>query len=215
MPLPQHQQPDPAAALSCIDSIEARAQPRFRLMLRTSKLIGEAGEFFCVVRDISQGGVRLRLFHPIPDGRLALELSNGERFAIEHVWRANGEAGFRFTDPVDVDSFIAEPTLFPKRPVRLRMVVDASLSSGDLTSSVELVDVSQHGAKIRSGLQLETGQLVRLGVAGEQPVYARVRWGRHPQYGLVFERAFRLDELAALVWGWHCAAPSFALQAVG
>jgi hypothetical protein len=214
MSLSQRLEPNPVP-LASIGGIEARQDPRLRLMLRTSKLVGSTGEFFCVVRDISQGGVRLRLFHPLPEGGLALELSNGDRYPIEQVWRANGEAGFRFTRPVDVDSFIAEPTLFPKRPVRLRMVTQASLASGSLSSSVHLADISQHGAKISSGVRLETGQLVRLGLSAGQPVYARVRWANHPQYGLAFERAFRLDELAALVWDWHRAAAPFALEAAG
>lgn len=195
--------------------MDARAEPRFRLMMRTSKLISGEREFFCVVRDISQGGMKLRLFHPVPQGRLELELSNGDRFAIEHVWQAGEEAGFRFSGPVDVESFIAEPTFFPKRPVRLRLEIGASLSFGGVATSIELQDISQHGAGILSGLRLETGQIVHLGLAGAAPLFARVRWGSHPHYGLVFERAFRLDELAAIVWEWHRASMVPMLQATG
>ena len=191
---------DPVAAATHDHGEELRTAPRFTLMMRTSKLIGSGGEFFCVVRDVSETGVRLRLFHPLPEARLVLELGNGEHYCIERVWEANGEAGFRFAAPIDVAGFIAEVSHYPKRPVRLKVGLVADLACRGMTSSVTIEDISQQGAGIRSGLQLETEQIVSLSGDGIAPVYARVRWSRHPAYGLVFERAYRLDELARLAW---------------
>ena len=66
---------------------DLRDAPRFSLVIRTAKLICRSGEYPCVVRDVSATGVRVRLFDALPpDSHLALELANGERYAMERVW---------------------------------------------------------------------------------------------------------------------------------
>ena len=48
------------------DDAEQRTAPRFTLLIRAAKLIGPEGEYLCVVRDASESGVSVRLFHPLP-----------------------------------------------------------------------------------------------------------------------------------------------------
>ncbi|MGE0284318.1 MAG: PilZ domain-containing protein, partial [Rhizobiaceae bacterium] len=99
-----------------------RGAQRFTLLIRTAKLVCESGEFLCVIRDVSETGLRLKLFHHLPQDRhLALELANGEVYFVEKVWERDGHAGFRFAAPIDVQGFIAEVSPFPRRQVRLRM----------------------------------------------------------------------------------------------
>jgi hypothetical protein len=98
---------------------EMRGAQRFTLLIRTAKLVCESGEFICVVRDVSETGVRVRLFHDLPvDRRMALELGNGEVYFIEKVWERDSLAGFQFSAPIDVQGFIAEVSPYPRGKCR-------------------------------------------------------------------------------------------------
>lgn len=176
---------------------ELRDTPRFSLIIRSAKLVCESGEYLCVVRDISATGCRLRLFHePPPDRHLFLELANGERHAIERMWAADGHAGYRIAQPIDVNDFVVEPSPFPKRPLRLRLKLPARVVAGSMISPATLHDLSQRGGRIEAAFHLAMDQQVRLEVDGLRAVYAKVRWRHQNAYGLVFDNTFRLDELA-------------------
>jgi hypothetical protein len=181
---------------------EARVAPRVTLLLRVAKLVVDGCEFPCVLRDVSPGGIRARLFVPLPDqAGCTLELGNGARFAIEPVWQRDGEAGFRFREaPVDLALLIEEPSPFPRRHLRLRLEAPLLVHSlaDDLALSGRLTDLSQHGAAAELGPGLALRQLVRLELPGCAPIDARLRWRRGTAHGLVFDRCFRLDELAEL-----------------
>jgi hypothetical protein len=181
------------------DVSELRATPRFSLLIRSAKLVYENAEYLCIVRDVSASGVRLRLFHPLPpDERVTLELATGETFAIERVWEREDHGGFRFADPIDVERFIAEAGPYPKRPLRLRMALDATLSAEDSTLGARICDLSREGACIETPQRLAIGQKIRLEARGLPPLTAIVCWRELPAYGLSFQQSFTFEELARL-----------------
>lgn len=187
--------PDAAA-----DGRELRGAERLTLMLRVAKVVCDDSELPCIIRDVSATGVRLRLFHPLSvQARLALELANGDFYFIEKVWERDGEAGFRFSAPIDIQAFIAEASPYPRRPVRLRMHVPAVISSRGATHAVSLRDLSQNGARIEIAAQLDFDQRLRIDVPGLPTIEARVRWRSHTECGLVFEQTIRLDDFARMV----------------
>ncbi len=199
---------------------DMRTAPRFTVMLRTAKLVSDSGEFLCIVRDVSATGLRLRLFHAMPcEERLALELANGDHYFIEKVWEKDSEAGFRFAAPIDVDLFMAEASPWPKRALRLKMSLPAQLSAQNETGPARLLDLSQAGAKIESDRPLAMYQLVKLSIDGLESLYGWVRWRNELEAGIVFERTFKLDELARLAWDLqnprtsHSLAPEHSLAA--
>lgn len=177
-----------------------RGAERLTLMLRVAKLIGEDFELPCIIRDVSATGVRLRFFNPLPaERRLALELANGDFYFIEMVWERGNECGFQFSAPIDVEAFIAEVSPHPKRPVRLRTHVAATLSSRGVAHAIVLRDLSQNGARIETAQPLDFDRRLRIDAAGLPAIEARVRWCSHPEYGVVFERTFRLDDFARMI----------------
>lgn len=178
-----------------------RAARRVALLLRAGKLVSEAGEFLCILRDASTGGLKARLFHELPPAqRFAVELANGQRFPIELVWQRDGHAGFRFLDgPIDVHALTDESSVFPKRNIRLRVSVPVSVHVGEERHGGLLRDLSQNGAQIDIEPGLAIGQQVSLAVEGLPRLVARVRWRRGTAHGVIFQRGFRLDELAALI----------------
>jgi hypothetical protein len=163
----------------------------------------------CVVRDISATGARLRLFHePPPERHVFLELSNGDRHVMECVWVADGHAGFRIAQPIDVNAFLVEPSPFPKRPIRLRIQRPAVLTVGGVRHPATLIDLSQKGARITADCHLAVSQQITLDIPGIGAIPAKVRWRGKDGYGLVLEQTFRLDELASFAFDLQHSANS-------
>ncbi len=176
---------------------DLRATPRFALLLRSAKLIGTDVEHLCIVRDVSQSGCKLRLFTPIgEDDQLALEVSTGERLPVELIWERDGEAGFRFREPIDVTHFVAESGPYPKRPIRVRVDHPARLSLSGQVVPVTLQNLSRQGAGIETDMHLAIGQKMLVEAEGLPTFEATVCWRQHPQYGLVFGQLMSLSELA-------------------
>jgi hypothetical protein len=187
-------------ANSIQQSADQRSENRVSLLLRAGKLIADQGEFLCIVRDVSAGGIKVRLLHDLPQvNRLELELANGENYPLELVWKNEDHAGFRFLDrPIDLVAVVDEPSRFPKRGIRLRLEMPVEIKLGDELHEAKLCDLSQHGAQIEIEPGLAIGQRVSLCAKGFAELESRVRWRRRGAHGLVFQRGFRLDELARL-----------------
>lgn len=177
--------------------VDMRDAPRFSLVMRTAKLLCESGEYVCVVRDISATGTKLRLFHECPpDTHLLLELANGNRYPLERVWREGDHAGFRFATPIEVSEFVEETSPYPRRPLRLRLPRSSLVTADGRDLRAMLINISQQGACIEASGELPVKQQVRLEVPGLPLRFGHVCWRRKYTHGLVFQRSFRLDELA-------------------
>ncbi|MFC3173930.1 PilZ domain-containing protein [Novosphingobium bradum] len=177
---------------------ERRATPRVTVMIRPAKLIADDREFLCVVRDLSDSGLKLRLFHALPDHeRLTIEFESGERHAIRMIWQADELVGCGFVDDVDLPRLIAaHEGPYPRRQPRLQIALDAVLCTGGLRTPITLRDLSQRGAAIDCPGWLMIDELVRIECEVLPTIHAKIRWRRPPRYGVVFEQTFRLEELA-------------------
>jgi hypothetical protein len=185
---------------------------RFTLLLRAAKLIGPAGEYLCILRDVSATGLKLRLFHPLPGGdALEIELANGDRYRIEPVWQARGHAGFRFADgEVALEPLLREQAQFPKRAIRLRSDLPGLLHCEGGACAAILRDISQDGARIECDLPLAIGQALTIEAAPFPPLRAHVRWRKGTAHGVSFVRHFALDELARLLAAATDESPAIA-----
>ena len=197
----RHDESLPVLASVADDEAEQRSAPRFTLLIRAAKLIGPAGEFLCVVRDASQTGVSVRLFHPLPaDVPLTLEMPNGDRHELERVWETEGKAGFRFAGPADIERIVEAPSRFLRRAVRVNIEVPCELIAGIRRVSGSIHNLSQQGAQITTAERLSLLQRVKIRADGMPEIAGKVRWRRNDSYGLSFEDTFQFAELAALVF---------------
>ena len=191
-----------SAALEQPRRIEQRANERIRLLLRAGKLRTPAGEFLCILRDVSDRGVKVRMFHPVPaDHGLELELGSGEHFRIGLVWQRGDYAGFRFIDgPIAVQRLIEDASQLPRRHLRLRLgrPVTVLLECAGLMLPAQLSDLSQHGAAVVLERRLAIGQPVRIEAPLLPGLHARICWRRGRLHGVVFQAGFRLEALAEL-----------------
>jgi hypothetical protein len=183
--------------------VEQRAAPRFTLLIRAAKLVSAQGEFVCVLRDVSQTGVSMRLFHALPRGEdFELHMPAGAIYRIARVWNRGNEAGFRFAQPVDVAQLINESGDYPKRGLRLGLCFPARLVTLTQAFSVVVENLSQQGARIACDGLLAIDQSVLIeapeafGVL--RTVRAKVRWRRRQSYGLVFDDTFTLGDFARM-----------------
>ncbi|MBV7258702.1 PilZ domain-containing protein [Erythrobacter crassostreae] len=181
-------------------SAESRVAPRFTLLIRAARLVAHEGEFVCVIRDVSETGVSVRLFHTLPKGDpLELHMPGGGRYEVRPVWERNNEAGFEFTKPVDVAQLINEAGEYPKRGLRLGVFFPITV--GTLTQSCEGVveNLSQQGARFECDNVFAIDQTLRLSSPeGLKEIRAKVRWRRDNQYGVVFDDTFTLGDFARL-----------------
>lgn len=187
----------PSVAQAAGDSREA---PRLTLLIRAAKLVSGETEFLCVLRDASETGVSVRLFHPLPaDLDLTLELPNGDRHALDRVWEEDGRAGFRFRDTVDLDRII-DSRSHMRRSMRVRLEVPCSLVVAGRRVSATIGNLSQEGALIRTEEKLSLIQRIRIAIEDGPEIAAKVRWRREDDYGVSFEDSFKFAELAALAF---------------
>lgn len=179
---------------------EQRVARRYTPLIRAAKIIAEAGEFLCVVSDISSLGVSVRLFHPLPrKGALKLEMPNGEQLTIEPVWVQDGRAGFRFGEEIDLSRVLSGHSKWPKRPIRLNVAMPAMLSGLTGRFDATIRNISLQGAQIDCEARLAIDQRLRLSSKDLPEIVTKVRWRKGNLYGLVFDTTFQFAELARIV----------------
>ncbi len=188
----------PDAGGSARAGSELRGAPRFALLLRVAKLVVDGRERFCVIRDASATGLKVRLFAPLPHpAALAIEMANGDRHRVECMWNANDHAGLRFVEPIELDRLLDEARgVGQRRHVRLRVALGGVLTSGKEAVAVAFHDISQQGASFDSDKWLMINELVKIETAVLPPIFAKVRWRNHPRYGVIFEQTFQMEDLA-------------------
>lgn len=197
----RHDAETPHSQANADDAPEQRTAPRFTLLIRAAKLVGAGAEFLCVVRDASETGVSVRLFHPLPpEGDLSLELPNGDLHPLERVWEEEGKAGFRFVGVVDLARIVESPSPFAKRGVRVQLQVPCELLFGVRNVPATIVNLSQQGARICTAEKLSLIQRVKIRAEGMPEIAGKVRWRRNGHYGLSFEDTFQFAELAAVAF---------------
>ena len=196
---------------SILPGVQAEAVPRTPL-IRTAKLIGENGEFPCVLREIAGDTLRVRLYcdPPLGETRFKLEFGEGDQYRVQLVWHKDDSAGLRFCDYHDLFSLVSDKGPFRKRAIRIAVKLPASFQLGGQTYQTTILDISHQGARIETEEQLPMDQQLRLSIPALGDVYARVRWRRHPQYGLALVETFRFEEIAYMAGSFHALSHLFS-----
>lgn len=182
---------------------------RYSLLIRSAKLVGPNGEFVCVVRDVSQTGVRLRFFHEPPRGDpLELHMTNGSAYELRQVWQEGCEAGYEFAQAIELSAFLAEPSNYPKRPLRLGLFLPIQVNSLTGTDAGTIDNLSQQGACFSCERLYAIDQNLRVECLEQEACFAetraKVRWRRESAYGVVFDNTLSLEELARLAARIQC-----------
>ena len=178
---------------------EYRQDARKRLMLRVAKLRCHDGEYLCVIHDVSESGVRLRLFHAHPpEGHMFLELANGALYAVERRWIDGDYAGYRFSSRIDTAAFVSESCPTDGRAIRLRISHPVWITADGESGPAMLADLSQEGACIESARTVARRAPLNLEFPESAPRRTHVCWRKGASHGVIFQESLTLEGLARL-----------------
>lgn len=188
-------------ARNTVIRIGRRAHIRYPLVRRPAVLHATTGSQPCLIRNISAGGLLIRIYTPATiDGGVEIELDNGRRLKGRVAWAGEWEIGIAFAAPIDVEAFLggesdlqsaenrrALPRTNISCPAQVRMC--KRLHKGKITNISE------------GGVSVETVRPLPLGAEGEitlpdlPPMRASVRWSTGNSAGLQFDEPIPAEVL--------------------
>nr|WP_302053734.1 PilZ domain-containing protein [Sphingomonas tagetis] len=181
---------------------DRRSGNRFTTVFQVARVETDAGsEHLCLIRNIGPGGVMLETPVPVETGtRLHIEPKVCAPLKGTVCWVKDKHAGIAFDDPIDVESYLRTARPLPSGQVPRRPRVSAGfqgqLRIGRDWYPVQILDLSQGGAKVEAEIIIEQGVAVELCVERSVSLHAHVRWMRNGQAGLIFVRALSIADLA-------------------
>ena len=180
---------------------ERRQDERHMTLLRVGSLIvGERREL-CLIRNISAGGMLIRVYSAIAPGtRVSIELKQGEPVAGTTLWAKDELVGVSFDEPIDIVSLITAPSDAPRpRMPRLEVHCTAWVRDDAVVHRTRVVNISQGGVRIEAPNGLPVGAQVTVTLPGLSPEQGAVRWNDGEACGITFNRVLGLPQLVAWV----------------
>lgn len=180
---------------------ERRTDDRATLSVyRSATLRWGTFEALCLIRNISPGGMMGILHKALPAGeRVTVEIRSGHFIPGHVAWSRDEMTGVRFDYRIDVLQVLQAPSTGDpgavQRMPRLRIATPSALQLEGHSHPVDLIDVSQGGAKIESDF-LRAGDDVILSIRGLDPRRGTVRWIRDGRAGVAFLASIPFDKLA-------------------
>ena len=179
---------------------ERRNESRHLKILRVGTLIIGSRTELCLIRNISAGGLMAHVYSSLEVGeRVTISLKSTHMLESKVIWTRDGNAGFEFDEPIDVEEMLSNPTLLengwlPRMP---RVEIDwlATVRSGSKTCWVSLRDISQGGVKFESDVALTIGAPVTLTIDKFRTIRGVTRWWENGLGGISFNELIPFQEL--------------------
>lgn len=178
---------------------ERRAHRRGVAVLKAAKLLC-GRETLCLIRNVSSGGLRADIYHPVPVGtRVVIMLTEDQPVPGKVIW-ANGQTmGVRFDQEIDLAGVLAAlaqpPAGLRARLPRIDADAWARMRVGARVFSTRLRNISQGGACLRVHGLDSPGAVAVLSMSRFRPVQGLVRWCHDGQAGISFNQPLGLREL--------------------
>ena len=183
---------------------ERRGTERTRSVLTAGKVVVDGRDFFCLVRNVSAGGLMIEMpTPPAPGRRIQIETAGLNPCIATVVWREDRLCGIEFEAPQDADIIcrrgVADAGLIVRGP-RFRSDRLAEFITDDRNRVVEVVNISVGGAKLRGVSGLTVNAVGRLIMGSPMPpLLGNVRWAVGEEIGFRFTDALSRDAMAALL----------------
>lgn len=179
---------------------ERRTDDRLIAILPAAKIVCEAANYICRIKNISAGGLMAEVVCPLEVGeQVYIEFNSEQRIPGNVVWTREGSIGIKFDQDVDLRSLLGSRQqrrgLRP-RPPRLEVTCGATVQIGKLYHPVQVRDISLGGMKVAINDWKCAGHDVIVTIESFRPVRGRVRWYRDGYAGIVFDQPLRFEELA-------------------
>ena len=181
--------------------VERRRQQRQVALLRVALLHAGGSKELCVVRNISSSGLSARVYRKLAGGEhVQIEFRSGELLSGAVVWERDWEVGIVFPALIDVEAVLASRWVTEsgrgRSLPRIEVGCRGRLKMGPQTYNVELQDISQGGAKVKTQTPLvDKGDAV-LTLPDLPPVAGVVRWVGGTNVGISFNECIPFEQLA-------------------
>jgi hypothetical protein len=183
---------------------DRRGAERILTVFRLAKLLGPPEEF-CLIRNVSSGGLKAEVFSPKTVGEaLMIEFGDNLPHAATVKWVDGNFMGVAFDEAIDVPHALAKvspPGRRKSRPLRLLVEREAVLAVPGARHQCRVLDISQGGAKIVTGSMLDVAEQGVLEVEWLGKIPATVQWVRGDNTGIAFGDPVPYRTLASWVSG--------------
>jgi hypothetical protein len=178
---------------------ERRHDERHMTLLRVGSLIIGDRRELCLIRNISAGGMLIRVYSAItPDTRVSIELKQGEPIHGTTLWSRDEFVGVSFDTPIDILSLISAPADAPRpRMPRLEVSCIAWVRDDAVVHRTRALNISQGGLRVETTHGLPVGAQVTVTLPGLSPEQGVVRWNDGESCGITFNRVLALPHLVA------------------
>lgn len=181
--------------------VERRLEQRQVALLRVALLHAGGSKELCVVKNISPSGLSARVYRKLVGGEhVQIEFRSGQFLSGAVVWERDWEVGIVFPAPIDVDSVLASRWITESGRGRSLPRIEVScrgrIKSGSRSWSVELRDISQGGAKVKTQTPLADRGDVVLTLPDLPPVAGVIRWVGGTDVGISFNECIPFERLA-------------------
>ena len=182
-----------------IAETERREGERHMTLYRVGSILVEDRRELCLIKNISAGGMMIRLYCSIDEGTpLTVELKSGQPITGRISWCRDHHAGIAFDEPVDVIDILSSAMGGPRpRMPRIETNCHAALRDGANALRVKACDISQGGVKIQSETILPQGADIVITLPGLEPQRGIACWCEGGFIGITFNRLIPLGELVA------------------
>ena len=179
---------------------DRRDGERLMTLYRVGSILVENRRELCLIKNISAGGMMIRLYCSVADGTpVTVELKSGQPINGKISWTKDQTAGVVFDQPVDVIDILSNSMEGPRpRMPRIEVKCHATVREGANMLRVAVCDVSQGGLKIQTDTILPQGADVIVTLAGLEPQRGIACWNMNGFAGITFNRLLPLGEL--VVW---------------
>lgn len=183
-----------------------RGKDERRANLRVGIFVSAAGRQLCLIRNLSRGGARIRVYRRFRLGtRAMIDLKTGHRLKGTVVWAQQGHVGVEFDEAVDIENLLSTETLAAKgqraRLPRVECDASATVRCGTQIVKGRVIDISQGGIKFESDRPVAPGEVAIL-LPDLYPIAGTVRWTDGRLTGIGFNELVPFRRLLDWTRAW-------------
>lgn len=197
----------PVAAIpgSSATPVERRRDVRAAMVFTIGKIGFDGRTLPCMVRDLSEGGMRIQLPTPPPPGaRVLIEMRGLDPRLARIRWAAGHEAGLSFDlrcCPADIFAARASRSGRIARQPRFPLRRDVPLSIDDRPIAARIENISVGGARLTLSEPLANGQqgVLDLTLGDRHGVAGTICWSQDDSCGFRFAQPISSVALAVML----------------
>jgi hypothetical protein len=199
---------------------ERRIEQRHQSVMKAAAVHSFGGQSLCIIRDMSENGLKLRTFRPFAPGTTVLvELQPNDAMSGVVVWATDGEMGVKLYTPLDVAFTLKPPGGRRLRFPRFEVDCPVVARFGARTVPGRLRNISTGGVALAVAPGRKLSGTVTLNIPDLPPHNGTVQWNDEDRIGLSFNRRLDVEALAAWIeqhqeflgagrWRSRCAQPA-------